>query len=644
MISVNDLSMHFGKKVLFENVSFQLNPGNKYGIVGANGSGKSTLLKILSREIGSENGDISIPNSIKLGILEQNHFQYEEIPILDVVLMGNSGLWNALEEKKNLDQITDVTDETGTRLAELETIINDNDGYNAEARASELLFGLGINTEKLTDPLSSLSGGYKLRVLMAQCLFGEPDVLYLDEPTNHLDILSIQWFERFLQRFKGLALIISHDEHFLNNISTHIMDIDYETIKIYPGNYSKFIQAKEQDKIQKEAEIIKQEKKKEDLEAFINRFKAKATKARQASSKAKQLDKIEDIVIKRSSRLAPSFDFKQVRPSGKSVLNVNNICKSYGENEVLKDLSFEINKGDKVAIIGPNGIGKSTLIKIIHKLEKQDSGTIETGYEVYPGYFPQDHGDLIDPESTPYEWLYSFAPDRSISEIRGRLGRVLLTEEDVNKPNTALSGGESSRLIAAKLMQDQPNLLLLDEPTNHMDLETIHSFGESLKAYEGTILCVSHNRYFIDHFATVILEISKEGYDYFKGNYSEFLSKKGNDYLDRELKAEKSDKKSSSDQKSSSQNWRNLNKEVKKLEKKVSDREKKIEKLEEELEKIGLKLAEPSIYNEENSKKLEEALKKQKELNLETEKITEEWESFSIQLEEAQSRLEEINP
>lgn len=644
MISVNDLSMYFGQKVLFENVSFQLNPGNKYGIVGANGSGKSTLLKILSHEIGAEEGSISIPNAVKLGILEQDHFQYEAVTILNVVLMGNPALWNALQEKERLEKETDVSEETGHRLAELETLINDNDGYNAKAKASELLFGLGISSDKIENPLSSLSGGYKLRVLMAQCLFGEPDVLYLDEPTNHLDISSIQWFEGFLKKFKGLALIISHDQHFLNNVSTHIMDLDYQTIKIYPGNYTQFLDAKALDRLQKEAEIVKQEKKKEDLEAFITRFKAKASKARQASSKAKQLEKIDDIVIKRSSRLAPSFQFEQIRPSGKSVLKVNHINKSYGENTVLSNLSFEINKGDKVAIIGPNGIGKSTLIKIIHNLEEQDSGTVETGYEVHPGYFPQDHNDLIDEKTTPYEWLYSFAPHKSISEIRGLLGRVLLGEDDVHKPNSALSGGEASRLISAKLMQDQPNLLLLDEPTNHMDLETIHAFGDALKAFEGTVLCVSHNRDFIDRFATVILEISKTGYDYFVGNYSEFLNKEGNDYLDRDLKAEKSNKKTGIDKKSSSQNWRNLNKEVRKLEKKVSDREQKIEEIEEKLETVGLKLADPSIYEEENAKKLEEALQDQKALNTTLEKTSEEWENFSLELEAVQSQLDEITP
>ncbi|MBU3915757.1 ATP-binding cassette domain-containing protein, partial [bacterium] len=365
MIYVTNLGMNFGQQVLFEKVSFQLNQGNKYGLVGANGSGKSTLLKILSQEVHAESGDVRFPNSLKFGILKQDHFIYENDAILDVVLMGKPELWQALVEKKRLAQLGDVNDETGKKLADLEMKILDFNGYQAEAEASELLDGLGISKSRQSDPLKSLSGGYKLRALLAQCLFSEPEFLLLDEPTNHLDLGSIQWLEEYLGNFKGTCLIISHDQYFINRISTHIMDIDYQTIRIYPGNYLDFLKAKELEVTQKEKEIGKQEKKKEELQQFIDRFKAKATKARQANSKAKQLDKMEDIVIQRTSRLAPNFDFKIQRPSGKIAFSVNNLSKSFQGNEVLKNITFSLQRGEKIAVIGPNGIGKSTLLKIL---------------------------------------------------------------------------------------------------------------------------------------------------------------------------------------------------------------------------------------------------------------------------------------
>ena len=348
MINISNLGVNFGKQVLFESVNFQLNPGSRYGVVGANGSGKSTLMKILIGEVEPESGEVFLPSNINLGLLKQDQFKYENTPILDVVLRGRPLLWEALAEKEKINQTESINETIGKKLADLETTIADNDGYLAEAEATELLTGLGIETSVIKQPLNILSGGYKLRVLLAQCLFSQPDFLMLDEPTNHLDINSIQWLESYLQDFKGATFVISHDEHFLNQTSTHIIDIDYETVKIYTGNYTQFQAAKALERQQKEQEIVRQEKKKEELQQFIDRFKAKATKARQASSRGKQLDKIEDIVIKRSSRLAPGFAFDIERPSGKKVFDIKYLSKQYGNKSVLDNINFKMERDEKI--------------------------------------------------------------------------------------------------------------------------------------------------------------------------------------------------------------------------------------------------------------------------------------------------------
>ena len=535
MISVSNLAMNFGQQSLFEDVSFQLNQGNKYGLVGANGSGKSTLLKMLSLEIQPEAGEINFPASLKIGFLEQDHFHFENVPVLDVVLMGKPELWDAFQTKKELLSQNTISEEAGKTLANLEMKISDLNGYQAESDASELLAGLGIPPTRQRDNLSTQSGGYKLRVLLAQCLFGDPEFLLLDEPTNHLDLESIHWLEEYLVRFAGTSLLISHDQYFLNRICTHIIDIDYKTIKIYPGNYQNFIKTKALEVTQKEAEITRQEKKKEELQQFIDRFKAKATKARQANSKAKQLNKIDDIEIKRSSRLTPGFALSIQRPSGKTVFTARNLSKSFDDNHVIKNLTFSMRRGAKIAVIGPNGIGKSTLLKILANEIKPTTGEVEMGHEVFKGYCPQNHMDSIPEGTTPFEWLYSFAPGESIGTIRGLLGRVLLRGDDVHKHTESLSGGESARLIFAGLMLLKPNLLLLDEPTNHMDIESLEALSLALRTYEGSVICVSHDRRFIETFANGILELKPDGFELFTGNYWEYLEKQGKDYLNRAI-------------------------------------------------------------------------------------------------------------
>ena len=635
MINVNNLGVHFGQQVLFSDVNFQLNPGKKYGLVGANGSGKSTLLKILTGTISPEQGEVTIPNNLNLGILQQNHFIYEKNEIIDVVLMGNKNLWSAIEEKKKLLELDEIDDKVGHKLADLEIIIADHDGYQAEANAGELLIGLGIDVAQHRQPLSTLSGGYKLRVLLAQCLFSEPDFLMLDEPTNHLDLLSINWLEGYIREFKGATLVISHDQHFLDRICTHIIDIDYESVKIYPGNYQKFVQTKELNSVQIEAEISKQEKKKEDIQQFVERFKAKATKARQANSKAKQLEKMEEIVIKRSSRIAPNFLFPLLRPSGKTVLTLKNLSKNFGNKGVLKKLSFSLGRSCKLAVIGPNGIGKSTLLKILSGELSPSSGSYEWGHEVSWSYFSQDHHDLIPDKTTAYEWLYSFSPGAEIGTIRGLLARVLLTQDDVHKATQNLSGGESGRLIFAKLMLEKANLLLLDEPTNHMDLETIQALRSALLKYEGTVICVSHDRHFINSFATDILELKPDGFELFHGNYDQYLEKQGSDYLER-----RNDKKLGVKRKTIKSTKPDQNKQVRKtqlkLEKEVQNKEKAISRTEQKIADLENILLDTKLYQADKKNELAEKQDEVAKLKSVLGQQMNEW-------EEVQEKLELVN-
>lgn len=647
MIAVNELSMHFGKQVLFENASFQLNPGGRYGLVGANGSGKSTLLKILSGQIKPEEGEVSMPSELRLGLLKQDHFEYEEHRIMDVVLMGRQELWHAMKEKDALTASGEITEAIGHRLGELEMIIADQDGYMAEPQAAELLAGLGVpDYEK---PLKTLSGGYKLRVLLAQCLFGRPDFLALDEPTNHLDLASITWLEGYLSQFEGTFLIISHDRHFLNGICNHIVDVDYEEIRVYAGNYDRFVAAKKLEREQKESEIERQEKKKEEMQAFVDRFKAKASKARQAGSKAKQIEKMEEIVIKRSSRIHPKIRFEINRPSGKEALQLKEISKSFGEKSVIKKTSLKLQRGERLAVIGPNGIGKSTLLKIIVGQLTPDQGEMILGHESQIGYFPQDHHEQIPKNTTPYEWLYSFEPTATIGQIRSLLARVLLTDEDVHKSTGSISGGEAARLIIARLMLQKPNLLLIDEPTNHMDIESIESLTDALKAYPGTVICVSHDRRFIEAIATQVLELTHEGFLHFAGGYLEFVEKEGQDYLDRAAQSPQSARPvtpvepQAAKPKTGSQDAFNARKDANRMKKGVRNKESKISSLEKEIKAIEAKLAEGTLYKPPFKKELAEALAQKEELTKGIEKATQEWEEAQAKFDELIAKFPELS-
>jgi len=640
MISVTHLGMHFGEKTLFKDVSFQLNQGNRYGLVGANGSGKSTLVRILAGELSAETGSINFPSALRIGVLKQDHFVYRQDRILDVVLKGRKELWAALQEKKILLGQNDHSVAAGEKLAQLEMLIADWEGYSAEAEAAEILAGLGIPSSRHDHRLLSLSGGYRLRVLLAQCLFSRPDFLLLDEPNNHLDLASIIWLEEYLCRFAGTCLIISHDQYFLDRISTHIVDIDYETIKIYTGGYFQFLKDKELERSQREAEIARQEKKKEELEAFISRFKAKATKARQANSKAKQLDRMEEIVIRRSSRIAPAFAFEQGRPSGKLVLAAKAVSHTFGEVEVLRGVTFSLKRGDKMAIIGPNGVGKSTLLRILKGELTPSAGSVEIGYEVYTGYCPQDHREAIPERTSPYEWLYQFAPAETIGRIRGLLGRVLIQGDDAFKATEALSGGESARLIFAGIMLQRPNLLLLDEPTNHMDIESLEALGEALQYYDGTIVCVSHDRRFIERFATVILELKTDGFDLFAGGYLEYLEKAGVDYLDRNqapLRAGAGARKNAD--KTDGKAWRELKKEAGRLKNRVARAEGRIAALEQNLAALENRLAESQLYLPGQERELQEIMSSKEQLQQDLTAAVEEWETQQAELDRLSTAL-----
>lgn len=535
MLDVRELSVDLGRKSLFQNVNLIMLPGERYGVVGPNGAGKSTFLRVLAAQETTSSGSVEKAKTTTIGILKQDHFNYENDRVVDVVIKGNTELWSALVEKDELLQKAELTEEQGYQLGTLEEIILHNDGYNAESRAQELLLGLGIVEKYHDGPLHALSGGYKLRVLLAQVLFQQPDVMLLDEPTNHLDIVSIDWLEDFLKtQFKGLLIFVSHDRDFLNNLSTYILDVDYGTITEYHGNYERFLVSKEQTLLQKQQEIQGKEKQIAAMQSFVDRFGAKATKARQAASRVKMIEKImEDMPdIQESAAAKPYFNFVPKRPSGKSVLKVEGISKQFDERVLLKDVTFHLQRGEKCAVIGPNGIGKSTLLKILLNQLPADRGEHAWSDTVQTGYFAQDYRTALPGNISIWQWMENNA-HAATQTMRNTLGQVLFRGQDVEKKISVLSGGESARLVLADLILQQPNVLILDEPTNHLDLESIDALVEALQKFHGAVLFVSHNRYFIDRIATRVIAITEKGVRNYLGNYHDYLAQYGKDYLAR---------------------------------------------------------------------------------------------------------------
>jgi ATPase subunit of ABC transporter with duplicated ATPase domains len=524
MISVQNVSKAFGPKKLFEDVDVTFSPGNRYGLTGPNGAGKTTFMKILAGDEESDAGQVIRPR--KLGILRQDHFKYEDNRVLDVVLMGNGALWGAMSEKERLLAKPEISDEDGVRLAELEGVIGEEDGYSAEADAAELLQGLGIEDPWHDQPMRALTGGLKLRVLLAQALFGKPQGLLLDEPTNHLDIDSIRWLEKFLHAFEGVLITISHDRHFLNAICTHIADIDYESIITYSGGYDDMVRQKAQVRSRVESENAEKKKKVTQLQEFVARFHA-GTRASQVQSRIRAMQKLKLEDMKRSNIQAPFIKFEMKAPSGRQTLTVEGISKSYGPGlQVVQPFSALVTRGEKICIIGRNGAGKTTLAKLLAGELQPDAGHVKWGHQAQVGYLPQDQQGVIRPGTTAFGWLRELEDKLSNEEISGLLGRMLFSGEERMKPTATLSGGETVRLLLAKLMLFKDNVLILDEPTNHLDLQSIAALSEGLQRYEGTVIVVTHDQELIREVASRIwaLHRSEPVLD-FPGTFDEFVEK-----------------------------------------------------------------------------------------------------------------------
>ena len=527
MVQTVNLKKAFGSRVLFQEINVKLDTGKRYGLIGANGAGKTTFLKILSGMEDATEGEVQIQNGKKVGTLSQNQFAYEEYSLADTVLLGNKRLYDAIKEKEKL-YLEEYTDEIGDKLGELEIICCEEDPtYEYDIKITKILEDLGFPASQQTDLMSTLTGGDKFKVLLAQVLYPKPDVLFLDEPTNNLDIVTIGWLENQLQHHDGTMVVISHDRHFLNAVCTNILDVDFKQIREFSGNYDDWYIASTVIAKQNEKDTNRKLKEKDELEKFIARFSANASKAKQATSRQKQLDKLDVGSIQVSSRRDPSIMFKQKREVGKELLSVKNISKSYDGHQVLNDITFTVDKDDKIALIGPNGIGKTTLCEIIVENQKADSGDIHWGATIQNSYFPQNATDLITGDNTLYDWLRNFDRDADIAEIRNCLGRMLFNGTEQEKQVKSCSGGEKHRMMLSKIMLEQPNFMVLDEPTNHLDLEAIIALGEGLLEFPGSVICVSHDRELLDAYANRIIEIQEDGSIVdFKGSYEEFIESK----------------------------------------------------------------------------------------------------------------------
>ncbi len=512
MLTVSGISMNFGTKVLFDNVEVTFNDGERYGLTGPNGAGKSTFMKILAGELEPLGGHVTARG--RLGVLKQDHSIYKDEKIMNVVLMGNFKLWEALRDKELLLEKGDnLTDEEGMQLAELEGVIAEEDGYTAEAEATELLEGLGIPASQHNDLLDTLQGGDRVRVLLAQALFGRPETLLLDEPTNSLDIASIRWLESFLLTYEGALVVISHDRHFLNEVCTRIADIDYETIIVYNGNYDDMVSAKAEARGAVELANAARQKKVASLQEFVQRFRA-GSRASQVKSRERQLEREKQALadLKRSNIQRPFIRFDQSRPSGKNVLNIKSLSKSFGPVRICSNFNLSVARGDKIALVGANGIGKTTMLRMLKGEVAPDSGDVEWGYEAQVGYMPQEHSEMIKKsDQTARDWLWGFNNKVDEEGLRALFGRLLFKKDEPLKPTKVLSGGETVRLLLAQLMLIQPNVLLLDEPTNHLDLEAIRSLTEALETYQGTCIFVTHDRQMVGQVATRVLEMSPSG-------------------------------------------------------------------------------------------------------------------------------------
>ncbi len=529
MLIANNITQQFGAKPLFENISQKFGNGNRYGLIGANGCGKSTLMKILGSDLEPTAGNINLDQNDRIGKLRQDQFAFEDYSVVDTVIMGHTELWEVKEERDRIYALPEMSEEDGMRVGDLESQYAEMDGYSAESRAGELLIGVGIPVEQHYGKMSEVAPGWKLRVLLAQALFSDPDILLLDEPTNNLDIHTIKWLEDTLNERDSTMIIISHDRHFLNSVCTHMADLDYGELRVYPGNYDEYMLAATQARARLLADNAKKQAQIAELKSFVARFSANASKAKQATSRAKQIDKIQLDEVKASSRVNPFIRFEQEKKLFRNVLEIEGLNKSFDDNgtpkQVLQNINLMAEVGERIAVIGENGVGKTTFLRTLMSELTPDSGEVKWSENHNIGYYAQDHAHEFEEDMNLFDWMSQWRSEGDDEQvIRGFLGRMLFSADDIKKSVKVLSGGEQGRMLFGKLMMQKPNILVMDEPTNHLDMESIESLNMALEQFEGSLVFVSHDREFVSSLATRIIEIKDNGYIDFTGTYDEYLA------------------------------------------------------------------------------------------------------------------------
>lgn len=528
VLSTNNITMQFGSKPLFENISVKFGGGNRYGLIGANGCGKSTFMKILGGDLVPSGGNVFLDPNERLGKLRQDQFAFENNTVLDTVIMGHGELWEVKEERDRIYAMAEMSEEDGYKVADLEVAYGEMDGYSAEARAGELLLGVGIPVEQHYGLMSEIAPGWKLRVLLAQALFSNPEILLLDEPTNNLDIDTIRWLEQVLNERSSTMIIISHDRHFLNMVCTHMADLDYGELRVYPGNYDEYMTAATQARDRLLSDNAKKKAQISELQSFVSRFSANASKSKQATSRARQIDKIQLDEVKASSRQNPFIRFDQDKKLFRNALEVEMLTKGFDNGPLFKNLDLRLEVGEKVAILGPNGIGKSTLLKTLVGDYEADTGTVKWSENSKIGYYAQDHAQDFEIDLTVFDWMSQWKQEKDDEQaVRSVLGRLLFSQDDIKKKVKVLSGGEKGRMLFGKLMMQRPNILVMDEPTNHLDMESIESLNMALEMYEGTLIFVSHDREFVSSLATRVIEMTPKKLIDFTGNYEDYLRSQG---------------------------------------------------------------------------------------------------------------------
>jgi len=526
LISTANITMQFGAKPLFENVSVKFGNGNRYGLIGANGCGKSTFMKILGGDLEPSAGQVMVDQNQRLGKLRQDQFAYEDCSVIDTVIMGHEELWRVKAERDRIYSLAEMSEEDGMAVADLEVQFAEMDGYTADARAGELLLGLDIPLEQHNGPMSAVAPGWKLRVLLAQALFSDPDILLLDEPTNHLDINTIRWLENILVARNSTMIIISHDRHFLNSVCTHMADLDYGELRLFPGNYDEYMTAATQARERMLSDNAKKKAQIAELQQFVSRFSANASKAKQATSRARQIDKIQLEEVKPSSRVSPFIRFEQTKKLHRQAVTLKEFTKGFDGKPLFDRMNLQIEAGERVAIIGPNGIGKTTLMQCMAGAMVPDSGDVKWTDSAQVGYYAQDHGADFEEDMDLTEWMSQWTTGGE-QLVRGTLGRMLFSGDDIGKSVKVISGGEQGRMLFGKLILEKPNVMLMDEPTNHLDMESIEALNLALENYPGTLVFVSHDREFVSSLATRIIELKADGITDFSGSYDDYLRSQG---------------------------------------------------------------------------------------------------------------------